>query len=541
VVGTREDLELEIRSLRAERDRSQSAIDRLTGMVDRLTTANEKLADKVAALVEEVTALRAELARSRGQSPETPSGQVPPYTKPLRAACGRVPGRRKGHPGSCRKPPEEPDREEDHTLERGPHCQGPVHNVRNAGFERVCRFRYVEDVVPGTPEVSKHNIQQCRCRGCKRMEEAAVTAALPGAHLGLQAMVRSAVQHCVCGRPAAKIVTILRQDYGFLVSEGGPHACWHQLSAFLDFKYEAIIDKVRLAGALHADETGWRIHGSTGWLWCFATAREIGCFIDRRRSSSVATRILRGYCGGTLIQDFYAAYHACNAAGTQDCLAHVLREFKEIEARDGPKVTAAFKRFRDQVTRIIRKAIEFHRNCTDPPAREAACQRFERRLLEVLEEPTGDKNVGPLVKRIWRSAPGMVTFLTTDGVEPTNNHAEKQIRPAVFMRKISGGSRSEHGVDTRAILTSVFRTQQLQGLNPTKATIDLAQHRIVTLHATKKPRGASRGQPVARRSAWEFADVTTTSVRCVRAGAGLRHKTGARASAALYERAVIPA
>jgi transposase len=491
VVGTRADLERALAERDAENRELRSRIERFQSLIEKLTSTNGHLANKISKLTEEVAGLRAQLARALGNAPETPSGQTPTYLKPSRARTGRIPGRREGHPGACRRPPPEPDREEDHTLTRCPHCEGGVRPVRDTTFEPVCRFRYVEDVLPGTSEVAKHRVRQYWCRRCKRKVEPAVTAALPGATLGIRVMVWSAVQHFVHATPTLKIVAMLRSEYGFEVTSGGLHAAWHKLAVFLYAEYDGILGKIRVAGALHADETGWRINGTTGWLWCFATKQEVGYLIDQSRSSTVATFVLGKEFGGTLIQDFYAAYNACQAAETQYCLAHLLREFDKVEARQSGHMTAEFAAYRDQVAGIVRAAIKFHRNCTDPPAREAARIRFERRLLKVLEEPARDKDVVRITKRLWRSAHGLFTFLTAKGVDPTNNHAEREIRAAVVMRKISGGSRSDRGADTRAVLMSIFRTQQLRGLDPVQATIDLTQRTIVTEHAKKRPGIAS--------------------------------------------------
>ena len=494
MVGTRADLEKALKERDAEIQQLRSTIGRFEALIEKLTSTNGHLANQIAKLREEIAQLRSQLSQALGNAPETPSGQIAPYLKAPRARSGRVPGRPKGHPGACRRPPPEPDREEEHALTRCPHCDHRVRPVRDTGFEPVCRFRYVEDVLPGASETTKHNIRQYWCGHCKRRVEPAVTAALPGAKLGIRVMVWSAVQHFVHATPTVKIVAMLRSEYGFEVTSGGLHAAWHQLSVLFYAEYEGIIGNIRVAGALHADETGWRINGTTGWLWCFATKREVGYFIDQTRSSSVATFVLGKDFGGTLIQDFYSAYNACQAAETQYCLAHLLREFEKIEARQSGRVTAGFAAFRDKVAGIFREAIKFHRSRgTDPPGREAARIRFERRLMKVLQEPARDPDVIRITKRLWRSAHGLFTFLTAKGVDPTNNHAERQIRAAVVMRKISGGSRSDRGADTRAVLMSIFRTQQLRGLDPVQATIDLAQRTIVEEHRKKRPTVASGG------------------------------------------------
>ena len=200
----------------------------------------------------------------------------------------------------------------------------------------------------------------------------------------------------------------------------------------------------------------------------------------------MAAFVLGENFGGTLITDFYAAYNACHAAAVQYCLAHLLREFEKIDARHGGEPPAEFAHFRRRVAHIVRQSIAFHRaDGHDPPAREAARIRFERRLAKILEEPATNADVVRLTNRLWKSARGLFTFLTTAGVEPTNNHGEREIRVATVMRKISGGSRTDRGADTRAVLMSIFRTQRLQKLDPVQTTIALVQRRIIEDHRTK--------------------------------------------------------
>lgn len=476
---TREQLEQLVSRRDAENRQLRVNIEKLESTIAALTRANAQLANNLAKLTHEVQALRAQLARSEGRAPEIPSSQVPPFLKPPRAKTGKLPGRRRGHAGTARPRPV-PDEEEDHTLKACPGCDEPVRPVVDAGFEPVVRFRYVEDIIPGKPVTTQHNCHVYWCRSCNKRVEPVVTAALPGARLGLRVMVWSAVQHFVFGIPAAKIVTLLREDYGFVVTAGGLQYAWHQIAFYLLSDYLAIIEKIRGSGVLHADETGWRINGITAWLWCFATKSEVGYFIEPSRSSSVATFVLGEDFGGTLITDFYSAYDACNAAGVQYCLAHLLRAFEKVHIEHGGTPPPSFQSFRRRVTKIIKEAIKYNREeGRYPPAREAARVRFERRLLAILQEPTEDADVRRLTKRMLRAAAGIFTFLTSEGVEPTNNHAEREIRTAVVMRKISGGSRSSAGADTRAVLMSIFRTQKLQGLDPVQTTIDRIKLRLI--------------------------------------------------------------
>jgi transposase len=479
-----------IRELRAEKAELIAANGRLAAANERVVASNDRLVSRIEEMAAQIAALRDDLRRSRGESvtaPTVPSSQIPTYLKGSRKGQPSKPGRKKGHAGSSRAKPTVIDKSVDHEMKTCPHCDFRVSPVRGPSFEPIVRLRYVEDVIPGKPETTEHRVHQYWCRHCKRRVEPAVTAALPGSRIGLRVVVQTAFQHYFTGVTTAKIITLLAQEHGFKVTEGGLFQAWMRLAEVLNPNYTRILANMREAGVLHADETGWRVNGLSFWLWCFCTKSEVAYVIDRGRGGAIAKEFIGTAFDGTLVRDFYAAYEACNAKKTQFCLAHLLREFKKIEARCVGELSKEFAAFRRRVTDIIKNAIEFHRTPGhDPPAREAARIRFERRLVKVLEEPGSDPDLVRLTKRMWRSAEGLFTFLTEPGVDPTNNWAEQNIRPAVVMRKNSYGNRSEAGADVQAVLMSVFRTLSLQDRNVVEATLEAVRNRIVEDHREKK-------------------------------------------------------
>jgi hypothetical protein len=364
--------------------------------------------------------------------------------------------------------------------------------LRSADGRVQVRVRYIEDVPERTPEVTEHRVHRYYCRRCRRAVEPAVTAALPGARLGVLLLVRTAVQHYLLGIPTAKIVKMLRQEHGFRVTEGGLLLAWRSLADALHQVYGEVRGAVQSAGVLHADETGWRVNGITQWLWCFCTKREALYLIDPTRSSSVATDLLGTAFGGTLIADFFPAYNACNAREVQYCLAHMFREFRKIRARR-PQLSEEFLEFERRLKRLLRAALRFVARGPAPPQRQAARTRYEERLVELVERPYRDPDVVRLVKRILRSGHGLFTFVTDAQVDATNNWAELNLRPAVVSRKNSYGNRSQAGARTQAILMSVFRTLELRDLDVIQATVAAVTAEIQRRHQLKPHLPASGG------------------------------------------------
>lgn len=111
------------------------------------------------------------------QTPATPSGMKPPYSKPSTRGRRRKPGRKPGHPGSRRAKPERIDKRKTHRAKACPDCGGPLCCCSET------RTRYTEDIPEVQPEVTEHTIHRDWCANCNKKVEPKVTTALPGSTL----------------------------------------------------------------------------------------------------------------------------------------------------------------------------------------------------------------------------------------------------------------------------------------------------------------------------------------------------------------------
>ena len=144
-----------------------------------------------------------------------------------------------------------------------------------------------------------------------------------------------------------------------------------------------------------------------------------------------------------MISDFWAAYNAVACALRQTCLVHLLRDLKHVEkykskADDWPE-------FAKKLRRLIGDAIRLWRKRGELPEEQYASRRnrLDERLSKLIETPWKNKEAKRLVKRLRRHRNDIFTFLDHEGVPFENNHAEREIRPAVIIRKNSFGNRSE--------------------------------------------------------------------------------------------------
>lgn len=404
-------------------------------------------------------------------APATPSGMIPPYEKPAHRKRKQKPGSKKGHRGHRRAPPTDIDVTHHHPLSHCPHCaQALGKTIRR-------HRRIIEDIPPIEPLVHQHQVYGYWCSGCGKIVTPAVTDALPRATLGLNVLVYSAWLHYLLGVSVGNIVRSLSVGFSFTVSPGGLTQAWGQLATRLEPYYQQIEQQVRQAGVLHADETGWRINGLTHWLWAFCTERLCYYLIDQRRSAAVVAKVLGDVFDGILITDFYGAYNLVEAWAKQRCFFHLFTELIRVDKRNSHP---SWREFRRRLSRLLKDAMRLNtqRSELDGGVFERRKRRLQQRLDQLIVEPLDDTDARRLAKRLNNFRGELLTFLDHEGVAPTNNHAERQMRKPVVSRKVCQQNRSEQGAKTHAILLSLFRTAELQGHQPVDFVISLTKAAI---------------------------------------------------------------
>jgi transposase len=407
--------------------------------------------------------------------PSTPSGQTPPYTKPASKGRAKAKGAKPGHAGHRRPTPTRIDHREEHRLSACPKCKGPVRTCRSS------RTRVIEDIPSDiTPVVTEHTIHRYWCPRCKSTVEPVVADALPGSTIGLRVVVLSAWLHYLLGTTLAQIIDVFNFHLQFKISSGGLVQMWHRLREILLAWYLEIQAQALGSAVLHADETGWRVNGKTYWLWCFTSKDVTYYMIDRRRGSPALKRFFKKEFAGVLVTDFWGAYNAVVCAQKQKCLPHLLRDLKRTQHYHKP--SGDWPAFSKQLKRLIRDSIRLSKRRGELSADQFASrrERLEKRLHDLLAQPWQEKHCRRLVKRLKRHETELFTFLEHPDVPFDNNHAERQIRPAVIARKNSYANGSDEGAETQAILMSVFRTLKQRSHNPVSVTLDAVRAYLKT-------------------------------------------------------------
>jgi len=415
---------------------------------------------------------------SDSNSHAAPSGMKPTHLKPSTTGKRtKKPGRKPGHVGTRRPkpPPERADAREEHQADCCPNCGGPLNRCVET------RQRYIEDIPQDLrPVVIEHVIHRDWCPQCQKKVEPPVPDALRGSPLGHRVLVLTAWLHYALGNTLAQIIDVLGFHLQFRLTRGGLLQMWYRLQEVLYPWYEQIQRDALDSAVLHADETGWRVNGKTHWLWCFTTPRLTYYMIHRSRGHPALLEFFITEFAGILVSDFWGAYNAVACALRQTCLVHLLRDLKQVEkykstAHDWPA-------FAKLLRRLLGDAIRLWRLRGELPAETYASRRelLTRRLEALIKTTWGNGEARRLIKRLRRHQADLFTFLDHDGVPFDNNHAEREVRPAVIIRKNSYGNRSEVGADAQAVLMTIFRTLKQRGHQPMQTIVQALRTYVLT-------------------------------------------------------------
>jgi transposase len=429
----------------------------------QLSALLAELRAQLAALQAKVRDLEARLGQNASNSSLPPSANPPAAPKPVvKKPTGRPTGGQPGH--------------EPHLRQRLP-AERLTRVVRLVpGRCRACLAALPAGPGPSDPEPAWHQVvelpplvaevteYQGHARACARCG-AVTRAAIP-------ADVR---RHCVGPRLAALLAylrgahqvsqrgleEIVEAALRVPLSLGTINRLEQQTSAALAPAHAEALAAVRAAPVKHVDETGWKRAG--GWLWLAASATAAVFVIHARRGAAGLAALLGEAITGVLCSDRWAAYDRLPAGRRQVCWAHLKRDFQKCVDRGGPAaaVGAAGLRVASELFAC------WHRHRDGPIDRDRLLEEvapLARRLERALRagRRCADRRAAAFCANLLGLWPALWLFVLEEGVEPTNNHAERLLRRGVLWRKRSFGSQSEAGCRFAERMLTVVQTLRLR-------------------------------------------------------------------------------
>lgn len=346
----------------------------------------------------------------------------------------------------------------------------------NLGKPIVAYSRQVIDIPVIAYAVTEHVIFKRWCYACKKCVQPEVDLSdnvVGKGRIGINLTASIVTMRDRLRLPIGMIQCYLKLFYGLRISQGEIVSLLHSVASIGKQTYEKLLEEIRNAPVVYADETGGRENGRNGYFWSFSTKNVHFLLHRKSRAAKVVEEIVgveSEKFNGVLTTDFYAAYNTY-AGFHQRCWVHLLRDIHERKEKH--KKHPPLNKWAKQVKQIYEEAKAYTGPDPSTPAGLAVQQRidqqhlFEERLKKVCQQyVTRDVPMSTLCGRIMAFMPELFVFVRFPDVTSDNNPAERIIRHTVVARKISGGTRSPKGSETKSILTSLFDTWNLQGKNP---------------------------------------------------------------------------
>lgn len=419
---------------------------------------------RVAVLEATVQELRERIQQDSRTSSRPPSSDPPERQRPRRQPSGRRRGGQPGHPGQTRTLV--PVADGDVVIPLKPvqcaRCQQPL-----AGDDPHPQRHQVLEVPPITPIITAYQLHQLVCPVCGDTTRAAWPDGVPTGAYGPRVHAITAL--CTGAYRLSKRTTqqLLDDLFGVPLSLGTISTLETTTVEAVAAPVEEARTYVQQQASAHLDETGWREGNRRAWLWVAVTTWVTVFLVRLSRGGTVARDLLGKKFQGILVTDRFSAYHWYPVRWRQLCWAHLLRDIEAMIGRGGrsQEIGEALRSHARQMFHWWHRVRDgtlsrssFRRSMT-PLRREV------ERLLEAGSRCGVPKTEG-VCRDVLKRRQALWTFVHLEGVEPTNNAAERAIRPGVLWRKGSFGTQSVQGSRVVEAMMTVVATLKQQHRNP---------------------------------------------------------------------------
>lgn len=426
----------------------------------------ESLIQQVGILEKKITSL----SSNSSNSSKPPSTDGPGVIKPKKKKSRRSPGGQKGHKGHKRKlvPIEDVKHFHEHYPAACEKCAAPLDPATCEETSAPLRHQTFE-LPEIKPIVSEHRCHELGC-SCGHKTRAELPAEVAQSQFGPK--VHGAIGYFTSVHKIGRrgIVEIMNTLCGLPLCLGSVCNCIQRVNPELEPVVEEARQSLTESANLNADETGWKCKGERHYLWVFVSPLVVYFRLAASRGAKVIRSVLGDVFKGVITSDDHSAYSSYHKKGIRQlCWAHIIRKLKALkDGRASPDAYIFSKNMLKEVGQIFSCWHAFREGVINREqllnATTLMRARMKRYCQKYLVSPDGE--VRTRAKRLLDNWNHLFTFLTHEGVEPTNNAGERAIRPAVQWRKICFGNQSDEGERFTERILTVTRTCQLQGKNP---------------------------------------------------------------------------
>jgi len=463
------DLQREIERLRQELADKDQQIRRQAA---EIAQQQQQIADaeKQIAELERQLALRKQNSTNSSKPPSSDGLAGEPRERGRRKKSRRKAGGQPGHRGAHRPmvPAERVDEMRLLLPEQCQHCgQALPAEIAQVQTTGAVQRHQVTELPPIQARIIEYQCHRVVCPQCGESTRAALPEEALG-HFGPQLAALIAYLTVVCRMPRRVVEALLEQVLRIDISLGSTQKCWEEASQAVAAPCQELERQLKDEPVLNVDETGWRTDGAKRFLWAFVARRYVVYTVAATRGSEVLIGLLGAVFQGVLCSDRFSAYLKYHSGQAQFCWAHLKRNLLGIA--EFTKNSAVERFCRDalaQHARLFRLWHKFRGGKIDRGQLLLRSIPIQQRIFALAERhlDSPHREVRNLATTLFAHNDRLFTFLEHEGVEPTNNSAERALRTGVQWRKICFGNRSAQGELATARLLTVSETCDLQRLN----------------------------------------------------------------------------
>jgi transposase len=296
--------------------------------------------------------------------------------------------------------------------------------------------------------IEEHGSHPGWCPHCQKVRWALFPVTIArGGLVGPRLTTLIAYLKGACHASFSTIRKFLRDVAQVTISRGQLAKIIGKVSQALERPYEELLEDLPTQARLNVDETGHKQSGARMWTWCFRASLYTLFKIDPTRSGEVLMEVLGQEFNGVLGCDYFSAYRRYPrefGVWLQFCLAHLIRDVKFLTTLPDPRDRAYGERLREALRQLF--AVIHRRERLSAEAFQSQLEAARAQVMRCgTQEVPPTKHAGNLAQRLEKHGESYFRFITTPGVEPTNNLAEQAIRFVVLDRLVTQGTRSEAG------------------------------------------------------------------------------------------------
>lgn len=438
----------------------------------------QQLRAQISTMATELANLRERISRSSRNSSKPPSSNGPGFKPPeRRKGSGRKRGGQPGHPGHG--PELLPIERVDEVVEHRPDACRRCGSLLQGEDPEPLRHQLIE-IPPITPMVIEHRLHRLICPCCSTSTCASLPPEVEASRYGPKLSGLVGLLTGSFPLSLSKVQLLLAQLLGVELSRGALSDMRQRLSSALEVVTSEAHQAAQKQPVAYVDETGaptgnadgGNPKGRRGWLWVMVTPLLTVFLQGLSRSAAAAKELLGEGFAGVVVSDRYAAYNHLPTSQRQLCWAHLIRDLTAIAERQGASAEVGAKLLALQ-QELFAQWQQWKEGTIDWASLRRCCQpmrlAFEQTLQRVVElgskrgETTPWARTVSTCSQLLKQKEALWTFLEIQGIEPTNNAAERALRQAVIHRKISHGVQSSKGALCRSRLLTVVTTLRQQG------------------------------------------------------------------------------